>query len=164
MRNYSFLDFFDKNGNNLNFDYDSTTNSWSGSIFIPKVSTGLFGVAQIFVIEQFEKSDGSTVYGFPEKIDTGSVWTLSWEAVSPADIFLFQFDPSSDVSFLQKYDTIEVDLHEDPAAYELSTGIVVSDDVLQESLQINIALSSYTENIFQRVLTVKDADGNTVSP
>lgn len=162
MRNYSFLDFFDKNGNNLNFDYDSATNSWSGSIFIPKVSTGLFGVAQIFIIEQFEKSDGSTVYGFPEKIDTGSVWTLSWEAVAPADIFLFQFDPTSDVSFLQKYDSIEVDLYEDPAAYELSSGIVVSDDVLQESLQINIALSSYTENIFQRVLTVKDADGNTV--
>ena len=162
MRNYSFLDFFDKNGNNLNFDYDSTTNSWSGSIFIPKVSTGLFGVSQIFVIEQFEKSDGSTIYGFPEKIDTGSVWTLSWEAISPADIFLFQFDPNSDVSFLQKYDVIEVDLHEDPSAYELSSGIVVSDDVLQESLQINIALSSLSENIFQRILLVKDADGNTV--
>ncbi len=162
MRNYSFLDFFDKNGNNLNFDYDSATNSWSGSIFIPKVSTGLFGVSQIFVIEQFEKSDGSTVYGFPEKIDTGSVWTLSWEAVAPADIFLFQFDPNSDVSFLQKYDVIEVDLHEDASAYELSSGIVVSDDVLQESLQINIALSSLSENIFQRILLVKDADGNTV--
>ena len=162
MRNYSYLNFFDKVGNSLNFDYDQTTNSWTGSIFMPKVSTNLFGVAQIFIIEEFVNTNGDTIYGFPEKINTGSTWNLQWQDLDPTAIFLFQFDQNAPDSFLTKYETIEVDLYDDPSAYENTDGMIVSDNPLSEALQVNIALSSPEENIFQRILKIYDADKNVV--
>lgn len=162
MRNYSYLNFFDKVGNSLNFDYDQTTNSWTGSIFIPKVSTNLFGVAQIFIIEEFVNINGDTIYGFPEKINTGSTWNLEWQDIDPTAIFLFQFNQNAPDSFLTRYETIEVDLYDDPSAYENTDGMIVSDNPLSEALQVNIALSSPEENIFQRILKIYDSDKNVV--
>ena len=52
MNKWKHLIFFDKEGKNYNMDYDSTTDMWSGDIFLPQVSIDLFEVGQLFILEK----------------------------------------------------------------------------------------------------------------
>ena len=47
--NWQHLNFFDKNGKYYNFDYDTSADKWSGSIYLPEVSIGLFEVGQFYI-------------------------------------------------------------------------------------------------------------------
>jgi hypothetical protein len=49
---YRNLAFFDSLGNEMNFTYDPLTDSWSGSVHFPTVSTGLFESRTIYVMEK----------------------------------------------------------------------------------------------------------------
>ena len=42
MANWSNLHFFDKNGKAYNFSYDAADDKWTGNIYLPAVSVGLF--------------------------------------------------------------------------------------------------------------------------
>ena len=42
MSKYSNLKFFDSNSDELNLKYDTTALSWSGVVYIPEVSVGLY--------------------------------------------------------------------------------------------------------------------------
>ena len=58
--NWRYLQFFDKNGKNYNFDYDANQDMWNGTIYLPQVSTLLFEVGQIFVLQEFIDSSTNT--------------------------------------------------------------------------------------------------------
>ena len=52
MSRYSGLRFFNGVENELNLTYDSTNEKWSGTVFLPEVSTGLYETFNLFIIEQ----------------------------------------------------------------------------------------------------------------
>ena len=100
VNNWKHLNFFDKGGKYLNFDYDPSEDRWSGTMYLPEVSIGLFEVGQIFILEEFvNRNTNLKEFGFPHGVEvatgttgsTGGVceWTAEWETTDPNEIFLF---------------------------------------------------------------------------
>lgn len=50
------LQFFDSNGYNLNFDWNGTSGYWEGTIYLPKVSVGLYANTSIYVLENVDNT------------------------------------------------------------------------------------------------------------
>jgi len=103
MNRWEHLYFFDKNGKYYNFEYDSTNDMWTGNIYLPEVSVGLFEVGQLFILQKFVDTTTNTFkFGFPHSYVEGTTgitgatgscdWLVSWETTDPSDILLFQFD------------------------------------------------------------------------
>ena len=85
---YKSLQFFDKDGYNLNFSWNETYNYWEGKIYLPKVSVGLYANTSIYILEKI----GDSFY-FPQgnrKIE------FYWDKVNKFvdEFFLFNFDES----------------------------------------------------------------------
>ena len=166
---YKFLGFFDKDGNDLNFVYDEDTGIWEGKIHIPEVSIGLFESANIFIVEEFKTSGGTTRYGVPHYSDPNSTetgganWIAQWEDTKSTDIFLYQFDVSSGQPEIEILDTVEipVDVDENQTA-DNTTGQIITDVITNASIQLNIALNSEEEDIFERVLIIKEKDTDRI--
>ena len=59
------LEFFDKNGYNLNLNWNEQKQIWEGNIFFPKISVGLFENTTIYIVEGVEHKK--------QKIDTRSI-------------------------------------------------------------------------------------------
>ena len=179
INNWKYLNFFDKNGKYLNFDYDSSTDSWSGTMYLPKVSIGLFEVGQLFILEEFvNKNNNLKQFGFPHGLEvstgtTGSTngvcnWIAEWETSDPTEILLFQFnmdfntgtqsalvqeDDGPDLEILTELD---IALDSDPSETVDPLGYTVTDKIRSEALQINLAIRSEVENTFKRTLLIKD--------
>ena len=83
------LEFFDKNGYNLNLIWNKKRNIWEGNIFFPRVSVGLYENTTIYVAEYVEGSDD--VYTYPT--GEGNIvfqWDLANKFVD--EFFMFNFD------------------------------------------------------------------------
>ena len=73
VNNWKHLNFFDKGGKYLNFDYDPSEDKWSGTMYLPEVSIGLFEVGQIFILEEFvNKNTNLKEFGFPHGIEVAT--------------------------------------------------------------------------------------------
>ena len=165
MVNQNLL-FFDKKGEQYNFGFNGTF--WEGSILFPIVSEKLFEIEHIFVIEKFLDALSETKYGFPhgDPISPGSpVWRTRWESdydgktdVS-SKIFTYELgiDTTLDAPVLVKADKVEFYPEVVPGDFISSpSGLVVTNDVTSSSMQINIALNSDTEGIYDRTLIFED--------
>ena len=106
------LQFFDYNGYNLNFEWNDS-GYWEGSIYLPKVSVGLYANTTIYILE---KIDGSTLtnpldnnvveldnvnynqfndtYVFPRAKKTGDKIIFRWDDLNKFvdEFFMFTFD------------------------------------------------------------------------
>ena len=183
--NWKHLYFFDKNGKNYNMTYDSSADMWVGDIFLPQVSTDLFEVGQLFILQKMINATSNTFeYGYPHDYTTGSTgdpsgtggcgWEAEWANNTPTDIFLFQFDmdfntgtqsalvQEPDGPPLVKYDKIEIPLDYDDAQVVDPDGFVVTDKIRSLALQVNIAFSSGFENTYKRTLKITDKCTNTI--
>ena len=56
---YRHLEFFEKDGENCNFQWDEIAGMWTGNIYMPEVSTGLYETTNIFIVEQFGEQETS---------------------------------------------------------------------------------------------------------
>ena len=79
MANWQHLYFFDKEGDNYNMNYDSTTDMWTGDIFLPQVSIDLFEVGQLFILQKMIDSTNTSVpsnptfkFGYPHNYIDGT--------------------------------------------------------------------------------------------
>ncbi len=177
MNRWKNLAFFDKNGNNYNFDYDSSADKWIGSIYLPEVSIGLFEVGQIFILEEFiNVNTGSKKWGFPHTISEGDTdgcgWNVDWNESDPLEILLFQFNVDfqtgtqsallreEDGPPLEKYDEIFYQLDYDPFQVFNTEGFLETSVIASEALQINVAINSSTENTYKRTLLITDTCTN----
>jgi hypothetical protein len=166
---YQDLLFFDKNGNSLNFNYDETTQAWYGSMYLPRVSTQLFEVAQVFVVQKMYDARGVLRYGFPHELDAPSStgepgWLARWNYENPSEIFFFTYDSQELVPYLEKADELKINLDYDPYQYYDTEGNLHTSEVTNNVLQINIALSSENENIYKRTASIVDLPtGNLVA-
>ena len=177
--NWQHLNFFDKNGKYYNFDYDASSDKWTGTVYLPEVSIGLFEVGQLFILEEFIDSNTSTKkFGFPHGIEvpsgtTGATngvcgWVAEWQTSDPTEIFLFQFDMDFDTGTqtslereqdgppLKIISALDIPLDYDSTETVDPSGLTITDKITSEALQINFAIRSETENTFKRTLLIKD--------
>lgn len=177
--NWQHLNFFDKNGKYYNFDYDTSTDKWTGTVYLPEVSIGLFEVGQLFILEEFIDSNTNTKkFGFPHgnEVSTGVTgstggtceWLAEWQSTDPTEIFLFQFDMDfntgtqtslemeEDGPPLEIITSLSIPLDSDPNETVNPEGYQVTNIITSEALQINFAIRSETENTFKRTLLIKD--------
>ena len=158
--------FFDKKGNQYNFKFNG--DYWEGSVLFPIVSEKLFEIEHIFIIEKFLDLSSDIKYGFPHAtgVSPGSpVWRTTWESdyddktdvTSIIYTYDLGVDPDLDSPVLVKAKNIEFypevvsgDTIDSPS------GIVVTDEINSSSMQINIALNSENEGIYDRTLLLQD--------
>jgi len=166
---YQDLLFFDKNGNSLNFAYDESSQSWYGSMYLPRVSVNLFEVAQIFVVQKMYDNRNVPRYAFPHEIDAPSStgepgWVVNWNYELPTEFFFFTYNNESEVPFLEKADELRIKLDWDPNQYYDTEGNLHTSLITNSVLQINVALSSENENIYKRTASIIDMPtGNKVA-
>ena len=91
------LEFFDKDGYNLNLNWNEQKQIWEGNIFFPKVSVGLYENTTIYVVEYVGQNSNSDsdytddVYSYPT--GDGNIvfqWDLANTFVD--EFFMFNFD------------------------------------------------------------------------
>jgi hypothetical protein len=88
------LEFFDKDGYNLNLNWNADKHIWEGNIFFPRVSVGLYENTTIYVVEYKGQQDNDYTddeYTYP--MGEGSIafqWDLANSFVD--EFFMFDFD------------------------------------------------------------------------
>ena len=123
--NVKKLLFFDKDGYNYNFNWDSSNGYWEGTIYLPKVSVGLYANATIYILEQVGSS-----YVFPQEDETNDKLVFKWDTLNKFvdEFFMFNFDdtyviqdtsaltytpndgPDCETLIVNRFDEYEVDL------------------------------------------------------
>jgi len=163
---YKFLAFFDKEGNDLNFNYNETTGIWEGGLNIPEVSTEIYESVNIYITEEFKTSGNLTKHGIayisdPNTVATeGGKWLAKWEDNQTTDIFLYQVD-FSDVNkpTIQVATELEIDVDDDILqSADSQTGQIYTEEITSQALQLNIALKSDLEDVFRRTLIICERD------
>ncbi len=178
MSKYSNLKFFDSNSDELNLNYDSTTQSWNGIVYLPEVSVGLYETLTIYILEEVRGELGETKYIKPITPTTSGV----------NDNLIINFEGGYDTSIesdgvnndITMYTTTTVvddnDIPELYIKYEESTiktrspqsivtgtsGIfdTVLSSVQNEPIQINVALKSKLETYHKRTLSINEVDSS----
>jgi hypothetical protein len=158
--------FFDKKGDQYIFKWNST--NWEGSVLFPIVSEKLFEVQHIFIIEKFLDLSAEIKYGFPHSHGTSPgtpVWRTRWESNYDGKtdvsniIYTYELgvDGELDAPVLVKTNSVEFYPEVVPGdTVDSPSGIVVTSDINESSMQINIALNSDTEGIYDRTFILED--------
>jgi hypothetical protein len=95
------LDFFDKNGYNLNLNWNKIRRIWEGNIFLPRVSVGLYENTTIYITEYTEYIDldnnfKDDIYTYPT--GEGNI-TFEWDLANKFvdEFFMFNFDVNYEI-------------------------------------------------------------------
>ena len=157
----SKLHFFDNNGYNLNFDWNSN-GYWEGSIYLPKVSVGLYANTTLYVLEE----NGNSYY-FPT--GPGKI-VFNWDRLNKFvdEFFMFNFDetyilketsalvytpndgPDCNTLIVNRFDEYEIPLDNTPSSKALPIHIAF------------MANEKYDATTYNRTL-VMSYNGSTVA-
>ena len=183
-QNYSFLRFFNKQGEDLNFTYDAEADKWIGAIYLDKVSTGLIEYEPVYVLEEVidEGVPNIPLYRRPKRPNllplcptatTDTDWEAKWLDRTPGttadnvtEIFLWQIEgyPGPDPT-IEKYEELEIPLEDftndllgpnGGGATGQSVITSSSTNWLDEALSIRVGLQSDEEGSYQRTLQLVD--------
>ena len=129
----SKLQFFNHNGYNLNFELNRERGYWEGSVYLPKVSVGLYANTTIYILEEVPNNNTNTEFTndfcFPS--GTGNI-TFYWDSLNTFvdEFFMFNFDekyviketssliytpndgPDCNTLIINRFDTYDVPLDE----------------------------------------------------
>ena len=88
------LEFFDKDGYNLNLNWNEKKQIWEGNIFFPRVSVGLYENTTIYVVEY---KDNTGEYTYPT--GDGSI-IFQWDIANTFvdEFFMFNFDENYEIT------------------------------------------------------------------
>ena len=95
------LEFFDKDGYNLNLNWNEQKNIWEGNIFFPRVSVGLYENTTIYVVEKYIEVDSDScneVVSVSYPKGDGNIifqWDLANTFVD--EFFMFNFDADYEI-------------------------------------------------------------------
>ena len=170
------LEFFDKDGYNLNLNWNEEKHIWEGNIFFPKVSVGLYENTTIYVVENMTSdSDGydsdytDDVCSYPT--GEGNI-TFQWDIANTFvdEFFMFDFDedyelkdtsalvytpydgPLCETLIINRFDKYIVPL------LESSQGIVSQDDLLEIHVAF-MANENSAETTYKRTLVMSYENG-----
>jgi hypothetical protein len=153
--NVSNLRFFDKNGEAYNFELVTVGSSqyWYGADYFLPVSTALYDVSNIFILEKTNNE-----HHFPNLGVNGTL-TIKWKSLKDVNnFFLFTITPptaTDDNSYLTKLTEQVVSESDFGSNFNFSN--------LKYPLQVNVAFTPDTERAYDRVLELYWDDGsNTV--
>ena len=173
------LEFFDKNGYNLNLNWNEQRHIWEGNIFFPRVSVGLYENTTIYIVENignincsecFDSDCVDDVYSYPT--GEGNI-VFQWDLVNTFvdEFFMFNFDadyelkdtssliytpydgPLCETLIINRFDKYNVPLLG-------STQIVESDDLLEIHVAF-IANENSAETTYKRTLVMSYENGYT---
>lgn len=147
------LQFFDKFGKNLNLEYDSTSNLWTGKLFFKNISIYLFDNENLFILEKI----GSN-FKFPAITGLQTI-RFTWEDSKNEDeIFLYNVvrDNKLKENFIQPVKDLGFDISNyltggGPLTFDLEDGPID----LSMPLQVNLAFCPSSEKIFTRNLIIE---------
>ena len=174
MGKYSNLRFFNGASHELNFNYDSVSESWDGIIYAPRVSVGLYETVNLFILEEVYKQLGGSEYVLPiSENQTSRKIKFEFEDNESykGDIFLYNTALDSNGNFTINQATSQT---ENMQAYSTSTGTytyvnynttevnpntgniykVIPNNVSPEALHCRIALMSEEEKIHIKLLNI----------
>lgn len=163
------LQFFDYNGYNLNFEWvvdsnDKDKGHWEGTIYLPKVSIGLYANTSIYILEKI----GDSFY-FPQgnrKIE------FYWDKVNKFvdEFFLFNFDesyvlkdtsslkyipndgPDCETLIVNTFDRYEINLESTNVSKALPIHIgFMADEKFDATTYNRTLIMSYNDNIIAKI-------------
>lgn len=146
------LHFFNKFGKNLNLQYDTTQNLWTGKIFFNNISVYLFDNENLFILEKI-----SNIYKFPTLSQSQSL-KFSWEdSKNTEEFFLYNVvrDNTLNENFISKIDSATF-AHSNFSSSPGDLDIVMP-------LQLNIAFTPTSELAYTRNLIIELVDGSTIT-
>lgn len=163
------LEFFDKDGYNLNLNWNEQKQIWEGNIFFPRVSVGLYENTTIYITE-YDGVDSDDVYTYPT--GEGNIafqWDLANKFVD--EFFMFNFDEYyeiKDTSALvyTPYDgpiceTLIINRFDKFIAPLLGNSIGIERDDLLEVHIAFIAAENSAETTYKRTLVLSYENGYT---
>ena len=140
------LKFFNKNGDDCNFNY--LDGVWYGSMYMPKVSTGLFETAQLFCVQKYSNE----LYGLPLGTET---IVAEWETSDPETIFMFNYESVETGNSSLFVEQINASFNKvDKLEFKLQT------EQISSALTFNFAFTSNDESTYAKtvVLKIKETD------
>lgn len=152
---YKNLEFFLKSGDSLNLDFDVTNNLWTGSLYVPKISTGLFESEHIFIYENILDQDNTLHICKPHGITNNSNIDVSWEDTSIEQFKLYNTENTNiiftnSLSLSSQYYTTDY----------IQNGFLKSYNIELQYLQINISAYSDIEGSYYNLLQLKESSTN----
>lgn len=163
------LEFFDKDGYNLNLNWNDDRHIWEGNIFFPRVSVGLYENTTIYVVEyKGEQADDDYTYPMGEG-NIAFQWDLANSFVD--EFFMFDFDEDyelKDTSALiyTPYDgpiceTLIINRFEKYIAPLLGSAQNIEQDDLLEIHVAFMADENSAETTYKRTLVMSYENGYT---
>jgi len=157
---YSGLRFFNGTNSEIQLEYDSTLEKFTGSIHMNEVSTGLFEVVTLFVLEEAVGPYGAPVlikpigsgvtsskFGF-EMFDTN----YTNKNINLLTATVVNGEPYANIETV-----IESEVQDNSVAVSTTNGIhTVGTSYAKEALQVNIGLRSEDEGTHLRFLRIYD--------
>lgn len=162
---YNRLKFFNKKGIPINLKYDFDKQVWYGNLHIPEVSIGLFENETIYILEEFENLSSVIVNGTPH-IFGGSAPELTADFMDKEDsINLFVLDnllnQKPEIQITEKL-ILQVDVNIGDS-YDTGNNRVISGNIKNNALRIDISANAQTEGNYTRILRIKDEAGDIAS-
>ena len=162
--------------NNLRF-FNGTTSElqlaqdvdgiWTGKVFLPEVSAGLYETINLFILEDVMEQNGGPTISKPHQPDgIRTSFKFSWEALEKdqsKDVIMYGMSVDAGKAFVKELKNQEL---------ELDSNNIVSQDAsyyktvvypINTALQINIAVSSQDAGIHKRVLLISDTLGGAIA-
>ena len=133
MTKYQNLRFFNGASGELDFSYDSTLELWTGSIYLPKVSVGLYETANLFVFEEVVTSSGVLEYVRP----------ISENATDN----LFVFNLQSDLDFSEDIKLYDINIVDNE--YNVLEFTTKSEEILAKTNSTNNVMVEALTEIFK---------------
>jgi len=178
MLKYQNLRFFDGISGELDFYYDEESQYWSGHIYMPKVSTGLYETCNLFIFEEVITDSGDIQYIKPISENENST-TLKFEFIEELGTSksIFLYDTTVDNAGIYSIDVKNaIDL--DMQSHLVNQGILLHEESNssvnnitrqieyksvdsvydKEALHCNIAINSDVELIHTRTLNIYEVE------
>ena len=167
------LHFFGSDGYELNFNWNDTFSYWEGSIYLPKVSVGLYANTSIYILEEIPANSSiinhinntypfTNTYSFPTG-NKGDKITFTWDRVNSFvdEFFMFEFNksytlketsslvytpndgPDCDTLIINRFDTYDIDLSTNVSSKALPVHIAFIANEKYDATTYNRTLMMY---------------------
>lgn len=174
------LHFFGSDGYELNFNWNDTFSYWEGSIYLPKVSVGLYANTSIYILEEIPANSNiksntdpfTNTYSFPVG-KAGDKITFTWDRVNSFvdEFFMFEFNksytlketsslvytpndgPDCDTLIVNRFDTYDINLSTNVSSKALPIHIAFMANEKYDATTYNRTLIMYYNNTIVAKIT-----------
>ena len=160
------LYFFNKNGDLFNFKYSNGI--WTGSIYLPEVSVGLFENETIYILQKLSASPAGSptqdlVYGLPHIPNSTSLnptWTATMDPAGSSSIQLFHIDnPAEHEPMITLVSSATYNVLNDSSTDITNGYLNINTPNLPHAVKVNICINSADEDVHNNTVTISDENG-----